>query len=289
MKPDVIHARSRVPAWLAVFANRSLRIPFVTTVHGFNSVSAYSAVMTKGDIVVCGSTAVRRHVEEHYRVAPSRLRVIPRGVDTHYFDPGRSTPGDAASFRERLGFADTDIVVAQIGRITELKGHDVFLRALAEARRDEPRLRGLIVGGAPPDKGGCLERLRELANSLGLDQAAVFAGPSRDMRTVYAAADMVVSPTSAKPETFGRTVAEALAMNTPVVATAHGGVLDIVREGKDGFLFPPGDWQACAALLCRVATSPTARTRERIVREMSLETMTDSLLRVYREVAKPRG
>ena len=89
LHPDILHARSRVPAWLAYFANRSLRIPFVTTVHGFNSVNPYSRVMTYGDRVICVSNAIRDHIRHHYRVSDGKIVVIPRGVDLEQFDPGR--------------------------------------------------------------------------------------------------------------------------------------------------------------------------------------------------------
>jgi len=87
LNPDILHARSRVPAWLTYLANKRLHIPFVTTVHGFNSVSSYSAIMTKGDRVICVSEAIKSYIQEYYQTEEKKITVIPRGIDLEKFNP----------------------------------------------------------------------------------------------------------------------------------------------------------------------------------------------------------
>ena len=281
LKPDILHARSRVPAWLCRLANRDRRFPFVTTVHGFNSVNRYSAVMVSGDRVIYGSTAIRDYILAHYRVDPARLRYVPRGIDVHYFDPAKADRDFIERFRAEHGLADRRIA-ALVGRITEWKGHEVFIRAMAAVQRRAPEWAGLIVGHTAPGKEEYLEHLRKLAQEVGAEVR--FAGPQERVREIYALSDLVVSAASSKPETFGRTAAEAMAMDRPVVASAHGGTLDIVRDGIDGLLFPPGDADALADRILQAAEFAFRGMREHIVRNFSLERMTEAELAVYAEL-----
>lgn len=287
LSPDVLHVRSRVPAWLAAGANRTLSLPVVSTVHGFNSVNRYSAIMTRADIVICGSSAIREHVLRNYSVSESKLCVVLRGIDTEYFDPEAVEPETVDALRTAWGLRDR-FVVSTIGRITPLKGHDLFLRALARAREQDGRIAGLVVGGAREDKEGHLAELKALTESLGLTEAVRFTGSRSDMREILALSDLVVSATSKKPETFGRTAAEALAMNTPVVAARHGGPLDIVREGENGFFFEPGNETECAQTILKSVAAPFTHMRPHVRQRMSLDVMTETLLDIYRQVLENR-
>lgn len=288
LRPDVIHARSRVPAWIAWTANKKLRIPFVTTVHGFNSVSRYSSIMVRGDRVVYGSRAVHDFILNHYPVDADRLRYIPRGIDTDYFDPAHADPAWMDAFRQKHGLEGKTVVTA-VGRITELKGHDVLIRALATVRKSRPDVVGLIAGGVRPDRQDWFDSLVRLAETLGVRDAICFAGTQSQMREIYALSDLVVSATSSKPETFGRTTAEALAMNRPVVASAHGGSLDLIQDGINGFLFSPGDSDELATKIELALSTPFSGLRERIIEEFSLHRMTLEELALCKELAAPRN
>jgi glycosyltransferase involved in cell wall biosynthesis len=124
INPDLVHYRSRVPGWLFRFANRNLRLPFVTTVHGFNSPGAYSRIMAVGARVICPSTAVVEFVRRHYDISADKIRLIPRGVDPQQFDPARLDAAFMAEFRDWQGLAGRFVVLG-VGRITPLKGYDV--------------------------------------------------------------------------------------------------------------------------------------------------------------------
>lgn len=282
IRPDVIHYRSRVPGWLTLWANRArdLRLPTVATLHGLNHPCLYSSVMVRADRVICVSTAGRAFVREHYPWVPeARLAVIPRGVDLAAFDPARVDAAWSADFRRAYGL-EGKFVAAAIGRVSSLKGVDVLIRAVA-ALRDWPELTALIVGGPQRHQENYMESLHALARELGVEGRVVFAGSQRKIPEIAALADVVCSCNVRKPESFGRTVAEALAMGTPVIAAAHGGVLDIVRPGQDGFLVPPGDVAALAEALRRVRGTTFTGLREGVAARFTAERMARDTLALY--------
>ncbi len=281
LRPDVIHARSRVPAWLAYWANRTLHIPFVTTVHGFNSVSPYSAIMTRGDRVICVSGAIKTYIQDHYHTSEEKISVIPRGIDLEKFDPHRLDEHFIQSFRAQYAL-EGKFVVSTVGRITQLKDMETFIRAVALLKESHPNITGLIVGGVREDKRAYLERLEVLIKTLDIEREIVFAGSQTRVAEIYALSDVVVS-SSKKPESFGRSVAEAIAMNTPVVATGHGGVLDIVREGENGYFYDVGDSDALARSIIE-AKSLSFDGYGYVASHFSLGQMVNKTLEVYHAV-----
>jgi glycosyltransferase involved in cell wall biosynthesis len=239
-QPDILHARSRLPAWLARLVLATLpaaeRPRFVTTMHGLHSVNAYSAVMTSGEKVIAVSETVREHILAHYPRCPAdRIVVIPRGVDPAEF-PRHYRPDETwlqRWHREFPQFKEKRLIVLP-GRISRIKGHDVFVRLLTSLLREQPDLHGVIVGEAEPGREWLAEQLREQVRSAGMSSHITFTGHRQDMREIYACASLVLSLTT-KPESFGRTVLEALALGTPVVGWDQGGVGDILQS-----LFPAG-------------------------------------------------
>lgn len=283
LSPDIIHPRSRVPAWLAWFANKRLKLPFVTTVHGFNSVGKYSEIMVKGDRVIYGSMAIKDYILSNYVVDESKLRYVPRGVDTEHFDPDITDPAFISGFKTEHGLNDRKIV-SMVGRITEWKGHDCFIRALATVQKEHPEVVGLVVGGVWHGKEDYLESLQQLAKETGADIR--FAGSQSNVREIYALSDLVVSAAHTKPETFGRVAAEALAMNSPVIASAHGGSLDIVRDGENGLFFEPGNDSDLAEKIDDALNGSFQNMRGWIEANFSLEHMTETELAIYRELTE---
>lgn len=282
----LLHARSRVPAWLCRFANKPLKIPFITTVHGFNSVSKYSGIMVCGDRVIYGSSAIKETILKNYSVDESILRYVPRGIDTTLFNPEAIDESFTREFKQQHGL-EGKTVITIVGRITEWKGHDTFIRALAAVQKEHPDVVGVVVGGIWHGKGGYFQTLEKLAAELRADIR--FTGSQTQVREIYALSDLVVSAASAKAETFGRTAAEALAMNTPVVASAHGGSLDILIDGENGLFYPPGDGRALAGKINQALVGSFSNMREHIQANFSLEHMTETELRVYEELIQGRG
>ena len=281
LNPDIIHVRSRLPAWLAHYANRMPRRPLVSTVHGFNHVGPYSRIMVRADAVICVSRAVKSFIQEHYDVPESRIRLIPRGVDLDQFRPDGGDADWMARFTEEQSLHGR-FVVAAVGRITQLKDLETFIRAIALLSRERPEVVGLVVGGVRNDKQDYFESLKRLVQELQLGDRIRFTGSVRDVTSVYRVSDVVVCA-SKKPESFGRSVAEAIATNTPVVATAHGGVMEIVREGENGFFAPVGDAAGLASAVER-ASRLRFDGHGYVAKHFSLTQMVDRTLAVYREL-----
>jgi len=287
IQPDLIHFRSRVPGWLVRFANRSLHMPVVSTVHGFNSVSAYSRIMTMGERVICPSTAVLDFVRAHYGTPDERLRLIPRGIDPQRFDPVRTDAAFMTDFRRRFEL-EGRFVVLGVGRITQLKGYDVLIDATAAVRERLPTIKTVIVGGVEPARADYAQSLHEQVRRLGLDEHVVFAGSQSQVAEIYACAHVLVSGNQTKPEAFGRSMAEALAMGCPVIATRFGGALDIVREGVNGWLVEPGDAAQLADRLVEASRHTLTGLREDALARFSLAQMVEKTLAVYEEVLAAR-
>ena len=281
LNPDVIHARSRVPAWLAYLANKKLHLPFVTTVHGFNSVSPYSEVMTRGDRVICVSGAIKRYIQQHYNTSDEKITVIPRGIDLVKFNPKQVDHDFIQNFKEKYDLKKR-LVVTTVGRITQLKDLETFIEAIAILKEQFPHIAGVIVGGVREDKKGYFTSLQALVKERDLEEMVHFAGSQSNVSEIYALSDVVVS-SSKKPESFGRSVAEAIAMNTPVVATGHGGVLDIVRDGENGAFYPAGESKVLAEKIIKVKDL-TFDGYGYIKENFSLDQMVDKTLKVYADV-----
>jgi glycosyltransferase involved in cell wall biosynthesis len=281
--PDVVHFRSRVPGWLFAMANRRLGLPSVSTVHGFNSVNAYSRIMTAGLRVICPSTALAEFVTAHYGTPSGKIRIIPRGVDPLLFDPARADAAFATDFRRQHGL-EGRFVALGVGRITRLKGYDALIEATALALGRVPRLKTVIVGGAGAAGADYERELRAQVRRLGLEDHVAFAGSQSRIADIYACGDVLASCNSAKPEAFGRSMAEALAMGLPVIATRFGGALDIVREGVNGWLVAPGDAAGIADRLALASRTRLTGLREDALARFSLARMVALTLEVYGEV-----
>ncbi|SFV69500.1 Glycosyltransferase [hydrothermal vent metagenome] len=283
LEPDILHARSRVPAWLTYWANKKLQLPFVTTVHGFNSVSTYSAVMTKGDRVICVSSAIKSYIQEYYRTDEKKITVIPRGIDLEKFNLKNIDHDFIDVFIQKYQLNDKTIVTS-VGRVTQLKDLETFIHAIAIAKDTIPNLIGLIVGGVREDKQNYFESLKILAKELRVDEQIIFTGSQSQVAEIYALSDVVVS-SSKKPESFGRSVAEAIAMNTPVVATEHGGVLDIIREGENGYFYAVGDGRRLAKLILQ-CNELNFNGHDYISKNFSLEQMVDKTVENYKGILR---
>ena len=278
LKPDIIHARSRVPAWLSFLANQTLHIPFVTTVHGFNSVSPYSRIMTAGDEVICVSNAIKEYIRKHYQTVEEKITVIPGGIDLMKFDPDNIDRQFMETFKKHYEL-ENQFVISVVGRITQLKDIETFIHAVALVKENRPDIKALIVGGVHKDKENYFESLKKVVKELGVENEVVFTGSQSNVAEIYALSSVVVSA-SKKPESFGRSVAEAIAMNTPVVATNHGGVKDIIIEGENGFFAEIGHADSLAEKIVK-AKDLTFDGNGYIKKNFSLPKIVAKTLEVY--------
>lgn len=242
--PDIVHARSRVPAWIGWYALRGMhpRPHFVTTVHGLNSPGRWSRIMTRGDRVITVSQTVHDFVLGHYpRVDATRLTVVPRGIDPDAFPYGYRPE---ESWRERFFREFPQLAGAPLltlpGRGTRLKGHADAIRLIAALRERGVDARLLLLGVVEAGREAYLHELQALATTLGVSDIVVFSPPRDDVRDVFAVSDLVLQ-LSNKPETFGRTVIEALSLCRPVLGYAHGGVGELLAELYPAGRVPTGD------------------------------------------------
>lgn len=259
IKPDIVHARSRLPAWMGWWAIKGMQPQphFVTTVHGLNSPGRYSSILLRGERIVAVSQTLRDYVLSHYRwLEPSRVRVIPRGIDPDAFPYGHR-PDDAwtrSFFAEFPNLAGAPLLTLP-GRGTRLKGHHDAIHLVADLKRRGIDVRLLLLGAVEPGREAYAEELRELIRSLGLEHQIEMTPPRDDVRDIYAISALILQ-LSNKPESFGRTVVEALSLCRPVLGYAHGGVGELLAELYPAGRVAPGDRERLverAAELLRVA------------------------------------
>ena len=289
---DIIHARSRGPAWSAYWAARRTGIPFVTTFHaaygGTSSLKLkYNSVMAKGDRVIAISQFIAEHAHAQYGVDPAALRVIPRGVDLARFSADRVSNVRKIKLIADWNLPDDLPMVLMPARLSRIKGHSVLLEALAQLRRTDLRC---VIAGDDGRKSAYRDELLRQIGKLGLEGVVRLVPQTNDMPAAYSLAAVVVAP-SIVPEGFGRVPAEAQAMGRPVIASDLGGFKETIIDGVTGLLVSPGDADKLAAALtaalalnaeelAAIAAQGVANIAEHFTRER----MCADTLAVYREL-----
>ena len=296
---DLVHARSRAPAWVALGACRATGRPFVTTYHGaYGGRSAlklrYNSVMARGDVVIANSQFTADEIGRLYPIARGRLRVIPRGTDLTRFAPGAVERERVARLREAWGVAPHERVVLVAARLTEWKGQKVLIEAarlLRERGLEEVRY---ILAGDAQGRQGYARELDALIEGARLTGVVSRVGHCADMPAALVAASVVAVPSTA-PEAFGRSAVEAQAMGAMVVVSDSGAAPETVlappqtpAQARTGWRAPPGDARALAdALESALSLGATARealarrARAHVESHFSLEQMTGDTLALY--------
>lgn len=285
---DVVHARSRLPAWIGHLALRGLpastRPAWVTTVHGPYSVNRYSRIMVSGARVIAISEFIRSYITDNYReVDAARIAVIARGVDrSHYrYDFAPDAAWRAAWDAKYSGLAGRALLILP-ARLTRWKGQLDFIEVIALLRQRGLTVHGLIAGAAHPRKRAFETELHARVRALGLAQDITFLGQRNDLRELLAISSIACSLTS-EPEAFGRTTIEALSVGTPVVGYDYGGTAEILRNSYPHGLVPKGDIRAAADRIAALLAAPQPVPREHPYTVQALQRAT---LAVYAEVAR---
>jgi len=289
---DILHARSRAPAWSAEAAARRTGAHFVTTIHGTYATNGsfkrrYNAVMTRGERVIAISQFIADHVKATYDMDPARLRIIHRGVDTEVFAPTKVTQERMVQLAAGWKLPDDRQVILMPGRFSRWKGHLVLVEALSRLGREDVLC---VMVGANTSSADYLSKIEKQARQLDVLGLLRFVDFTRDLPAAYMLSDVVVSA-STRPEAFGRTLAEALAMGRPVVGPDHGGSKEIVTPGETGWLFTPGNAESLAQAL-HAALSLNSGARHRLAEEamrgirsnFTNARMCAEILAVYEEV-----
>ena len=295
---DLVHVRSRAPAWSVKIAAKRAGFPWLATYHGVYGTKPewfklwYNRVMLQGLKTICVSNYVQRHVESTYHPPEGQLVTIHDGADTSRFFPEAVSSESTANYRASLGFAADTPLVVMAGRLTRWKGQHILLEAVARMRHEKV---GVLFVGSDQGRIEYSNELKALAAKLTDGKRAVFLDRSDDMPLVYAAGTVAVNASSGQPEAFGRVIPEAQAMGTLVVGTAHGGACETIEDGKTGFLVPPGDVDSLAAKLDEILdmdvetrNAMRASAIRSVTENFSVETTCRKTLALYREILSSR-
>ncbi len=260
-KVDIIHLRSRMPAWIGFLAAKTIPIKkrpgIVTTFHGFYSINRYSAIMTKGDRVIAISNFIKDHIKDKYSVSGDHVKLIFRGFDSSRFHPDKVSQEQMDVLKQKWGIAKSNKpIIIFPARFTEWKGHLMLLNALERIKHLQ--WTAIFVGDVN-EKSVYASQLEVKAIKMGISDKIVFTGLCNDMPTALKLSDIAVSA-SLEPEAFGRVAVEAQAMRLPVIATAHGGSLETVKDLKTGWLCEPGNVTEMGNALKKAITNTTKRS-----------------------------
>jgi len=282
-KIEIVHSRSRVPAWIAYFAAQRKGVNFITTAHGYYHNYFFSKVMGWGKRVIVPSRIIGRHMIDDFGVKPQKIVLIPRGVDLAKFN--FNPP--------KLQREPVVATIGLIGRITPGKGHINFIKAIARVARKTFQLKVLIVGDVAPGKEKYRDEISLLVRRFGLERYVNFLSWQRDVSKILSQLDILVVP-STIPEAFGRVIIEAQAIGVPVIASNLGGIKDIIDNEQNGLLVPAQDPAQMAEAIIRLlkdkqlAFSLAKKAREKVEKEFSLKLMFEKTLKTYKEICQEK-
>ncbi|MEM7694619.1 MAG: glycosyltransferase family 4 protein [Pseudomonadota bacterium] len=294
---DIIHARSRAPAWSALWAASWTYRPFVTTFHGaYNQKSRlkaqYNSVMARGDIVIANSAFTAALIAERHPFAASRIVTIHRGVDLSKFDDAAEARGREMLRRWKVD--PREPVILHLARLSPFKGQELVLDALVDLDRVNPRPWVCVFAGDDQGRTEFRDRLIQKVDQLNLKRRVRIVGHVDDVPAAYAATTVAIQP-SLYPETFGRAAVEAQAAGVPVIVSDHGAVRetvlappDVGRDRRTGWRVPPGEAEGLTEALFEALQASSlsrktigARGRAHALTHFSLEAMTGKTLGVY--------
>ncbi len=301
-KVTLVHARSRAPAFSALWAAHATGTPFIATYHGVYKAKSnlkrwYNAVMTRGDLVIANSDYTRDHVLAEHALSPDQIVSIPRGVDLDRFDPRVVTPARIAALREAWGLKPGDSRTTFLlgGRLTRIKGHLSIIAAAAKLKARGREDFVIIFAGDDQGRTGYREEVEGAIAAAGLVDHIKVVGHCDDMPAAYLLADVAMLPTIV-PESFGRAAVEPQAMGRPVLASNHGGVTETVLPGKTGWLVKVDDAEAWSLAIAKaIDVGPEKRAKmgvtaaNRARQLYSAEAMCNATLAAYERVLAARA
>ena len=300
-KINIIHARSRAPAWSCYFASIITRRIFVTTFHGtynFNSnlKKFYNSIMLRAKLTIAGSNFIFSHINENYSEYLSKekkLRVIFRGINVDYFNSKNISVLKQEKLKEEWGLSSNKFTILLPGRLTFWKGQEKFIEALNILIEDFniANFQAIILGS---DQGRKVysKKLINLVQRYSLNKKVKFIQHCNEMPLAYSLADVVVSA-SIEPEAFGRVSVEAQSMGKPIVASNIGGSKETIINKKTGFLYKHDDPRELAKILNTVIQLSQDELkllgnegRKNITKKFDVETMCQSNLKEYKRLIK---
>ena len=288
---NIVHARSRAPAWSAYLATKKLNVSFITTFHGTYGLEnflkrKYNEIMLKGKYVIAISKFIKEHIRSEYKKTKN-VYVVPRGINESFFSPENVTTARIIATAKKIKTDEFKKTILMPGRLTSWKGHEIAIRSISLLNDNNIKL---IVLGDSQNRIRYKKKLKKLVAKLGLNNNVLFLEQTRDLPAFMMLADLVIS-CSTKPEAFGRTILEAQAMGRPVLAFNHGGSVELIKENKNGILSKPLDIKEFADNI-RKCLSMTLNERQKLssesvrnVRKKYLTTlMCEKTLNLYKDL-----
>lgn len=284
LAPDIVHVRSRVPAWIVWLAWRKMpaatRPRLVSTFHGMYSVNFYSAIMARAEHCIAISHCVEGYIRQHYPQAADKITLVPRGLDPKAFNAEACTEAWRNSLLQQYPQFNNKKLILMPGRLSRWKGQAAFLQMMAALIRLRQDCHGVVVGDAEAGKQHYLQELLAQRDELGLAEQVTFVGHRNDIAAFYGLAS-ITCHMSNKAEPFGRTVPESLAAGTPVVAYDRGGAAESLNDGFPEGLVSADDVEAFAE---RVAELIDSRRQIGLPKQYYLQHQVSATLKVYRDL-----
>ena len=296
---NVVHARSRAPAWSCYIACLITRANFATTFHGtYNFKSKlkkfYNSVMLKSKLSIAGSNFIFNHISENYSEYLERkkkLRVIFRGINLDYYNQKNISILNQENIKKEWEILSNKFIILMPGRLTYWKGQEKLIEALNILIEDynKTNFQTIILGS---DQGRTVykKKLFNLVQRYRLNHMIKFINHCKEMPIAYSLADVVVSA-SIEPEAFGRVSVEAQAMGKPIIASNLGGSKETIMKDKSGFLYKHDDPRQLAQILNDIMeldqeslNSIGNEGRKNVTKKFDVEAMCDSTLREYKKL-----
>ena len=301
IKPDIVHIRSRWPAFCLNNLVKANGVPLITTYHGTYSGNNYllkknyNKVMTESDKIISISEFISHHIENHFPQCKKKIRLINRGIDTNYFDLKSIAQFRKEKFLSELGVDERKHIILLPGRLTSWKGHEIAIKAAEIISREFSQLNYVMLFvGSEQKKIKYKNLLIKKIKELNLDSKVLLLGSRQDMPAIYSLSDVVIS-TSILPEAFGRISAEASSMTKPIIATNLGGSKHIILDKVTGWLIEPKNPMILAKTLVETIKKPQKEkdeigknARKRIIKNFSLNQMLNKTFTLYNETIKEK-
>ena len=296
---DIVHARSRAPAWSCLIATKLTRRKFVTTFHGTYNFKSdlkkwYNSVMVRSDLIIAGSNFIFSHIKENYSKYLSNKKkflVIFRGINTDYFNPKKIKESDKNLLKKKWNITDEKKIILLPGRLTEWKGQEMFIEAISLLKKNLSELEFIaVILGSDQGRKIYKKKLIRLVEQHRLSGNVIFVDHLELMPIAYEISTVVVS-SSIEPEAFGRVSVEAQSMEKPIVASNIGGSNETIINDKTGFLFKAGDSKNLSEKLKEVLNLSEltlngigAEGRKNIIAKFNVEKMCNTTYSEYKKL-----
>lgn len=284
---DVVHAHSRVPAWIAHFGLKRMDTAFIITAHGQYAPHYGSSVMAMGDRIICVSRGIMDHMEQKLRANPAKMNVVYNGIDIESAEKQLASARDPREVKKEIGFSEDAMVIGSIGRLTSTKGHSFFIEAFKKIKNNRPDVKGIIVGDGPMRK-----ELQDRIDELGLNGELVLTGVRTDIYSIFRAMDVYV--VASIFEGFPMGCLEAMASRVPIVATTVGGIPEMIENERTALLVEPRDTDSLSAGVEKLLADERLRARMAdaaygdVVGKFSERKMLQEMLGIYYETMRTK-